>query len=106
MNIFLNSLDAMPRGGKLAISTRLSKDKKSAEITVADTGMGIAKKDLPRVFEPFFTTKAPGKGAGLGLYLSHGIIKKHNGSIEIESKLSKGTKITIRLPLRQPDKAK
>ncbi|MFH1338668.1 MAG: PAS domain S-box protein [Candidatus Omnitrophota bacterium] len=106
MNIFLNSLDAMPRGGKLTISTRLSRDKKSAEITIADTGTGIAKKDLPRVFEPFFTTKAPGKGAGLGLYLSHGIIKKHNGSIEIDSKLNKGTKISIKLPLRQPGKAK
>lgn len=99
MNIFLNSLDAMPRGGKLSISTRLSRDKEAIEIIIADSGRGIAKKDLPRVFEPFFTTKTPGRGAGLGLYLSHGIIKKHNGSIAIDSKLNKGTKISIRLPL-------
>jgi len=107
MNIFLNSLDAMPHGGKLSISTRLSRDKEAIEITIADTGAGIAKKDLPRVFEPFFTTKAPGRGAGLGLYLSHGIIKKHNGSIAIDSKLNKGTKISIRLPLtKHPRKTK
>jgi PAS domain S-box-containing protein len=107
MNIFLNSLDAMPRGGKLSISTRLSRDKEAIEITIADTGAGIAKKDLPRVFEPFFTTKAPGRGAGLGLYLSHGIIKKHNGSIAIDSKLNKGTNISIRLPLiKQSGKTK
>lgn len=104
LNIFLNSLDAMPRGGKLSISSRLSSDREAIEITVIDTGSGIAKKDLTRVFDPFFTTKTPGKGAGLGLYLTHGIIKKHHGSIKIDSKLNRGTKISVRLPVKQPSR--
>ncbi|KPK42998.1 MAG: hypothetical protein AMJ78_00035 [Omnitrophica WOR_2 bacterium SM23_29] len=99
INILLNSLDAMPHGGELSIYTRLSSDKEAEEIIFTDTGPGIAKENLTKVFDPFFSTKAPGKGAGLGLYLSHGIIKKHNGDIILSSELGKGARILIRLPL-------
>jgi len=101
MNILLNSLGAMPNGGKLTISTKLSSTKDAVEIIFVDTGSGIAKEDLSKIFDPFFSTKPTGRGTGLGLSVSHGIIKNHGGSIEIDSELNRGTRALIRLPLKQ-----
>ena len=72
-----------------------------AEVTVADTGCGISREDLPRIFEPFFSTKGQ-KGTGLGLSVIWGIVDNHNGTINVESELNKGTTFRIRLPLQQP----
>jgi signal transduction histidine kinase len=72
-----------------------------AEITVADTGCGIPREELPKIFEPFFSTKGQ-KGTGLGLSVIWGIIDNHNGTINVESTLNKGTTFRIRLPLQQP----
>jgi two-component system, NtrC family, sensor kinase len=72
-----------------------------AEITVADTGCGIPREELPKIFEPFFSTKGQ-KGTGLGLSVIWGIIDNHNGTINVESELNKGTTFRIRLPLQQP----
>jgi len=99
VNIIINALDAMPNGGQLSIATGLVENEKAVEIRVADTGCGIPKESLARVFDPFFTTKEPGKGTGLGLAVSYGIIDGHNGSIDVESELGKGTTFIIRLPL-------
>ncbi len=99
-NILINSLDAMPEGGKLTISTKLSKTKDAVEIFFVDTGSGIAKENLPKVFDPFFTTNPPGKGVGLGLSVSYRIIENHGGSIRIDSELNKGTKVLVRLPVK------
>ncbi len=99
VNLIINALDALTEGGELNISTGVSQDGKWVEIRVADTGQGIAKDDLEKVFEPFFTTKEPGKGTGLGLAVVYGIVERHNGTIDVESEVGKGTTFLIRLPI-------
>ncbi|MBZ0157353.1 MAG: response regulator [Alphaproteobacteria bacterium] len=100
INILLNAADAMPRGGTVVIGThRNSRGGRSVvEISFADTGLGVAEEDLKRVFDPFFTTKRDTGGTGLGLSVSHGIIERHNGTIEMESRRGEGTRVTIALP--------
>ena len=99
VNLIINAIDALPAGGELSVATGVSQDGKSVDIRVADTGQGIAKEDLEKIFEPFFTTKEPGKGTGLGLAVAYGIINRHNGSIDVESEVGKGTTFLIKLPL-------
>jgi two-component system NtrC family sensor kinase len=88
----------MPRGGNLWLEARLSNDKTEIEIQVRDDGAGIAPDALPQIFEPFLTTKESGHGVGLGLAISRGIVERHNGRIEVESELGRGTTFTIILP--------
>jgi len=101
MNMIVNAADAMEGEGTLTISTRSAMDKGRmfAEIEFSDTGSGISEKDLPKIFEPFFTTKPVGKGTGLGLAVSHGIIEDHGGAIRVKSEAGKGTSFFISLPL-------
>ncbi|MFH1519933.1 MAG: PAS domain S-box protein [Candidatus Omnitrophota bacterium] len=99
MNIILNAQDAMAQGGVLTVETSYDKNKKKVEIDFTDTGHGIYKENLDRLFDPFFTTKKPGKGVGLGLSISHGIITAYKGSIKVASKLGQGAMFRIRLPL-------
>lgn len=110
-NIIVNAIDAMSQQGALEVTTRAAfnapGEAQYAEILFADSGCGITPENLERVFEPFFTTKEVGKGTGLGLFICYGIIEKHGGTIDIESKLGKGTTLKIRLPIsgRQSEKA-
>lgn len=101
MNMIVNAADAMEGGGTLTISTRHVTDdgREHAEIEFSDTGCGISREDLPKIFEPFFTTKPVGKGTGLGLAVSYGIIQDHDGTISVRSEVGKGTSFLIRLPL-------
>jgi two-component system NtrC family sensor kinase len=99
VNIIINALDAMAEGGELGIKTGLTEDAKAVEIKISDTGYGISKENLEKVFDPFFTTKEVGKGTGLGLAVTYGIIDGHNGTIDVESEVGKGTTFVIRLPL-------
>jgi two-component system, cell cycle sensor histidine kinase and response regulator CckA len=105
----------MPRGGKLLITTEaVSFDAKYVQtkpeartgqfvcLTVSDTGTGIAEENLPRIFEPFFTTKEPGKGTGLGLATVYGIVKQHEGWVEVYSRVGEGTTFKVLLPAVQP----
>jgi len=104
-NVFQNAASAMPDGGNIEITTRLLKAYAKPQqlvVTIRDTGCGIPANNLGKIFDPFFTTKPVGKGPGLGLTVSYGIVKKHNGDIEVKSTVGKGTKVTITLPLRQP----
>jgi len=95
----INSIDAMPEGGKLTIeASRGKKNGSFSKISFADTGTGIPKEILPMVFEPFFSTKPSGKGTGLGLAVAKRIIQDHGGNINIESVEGKGTKVNIVLP--------
>src|SRR5499427_1295239 len=97
MNLILNARDAMPQGGRLEISTEADED--SVVIEVRDTGLGIAPEHLAKIYDPFFTTKQIGKGTGLGLAVSYGIISDHGGHIDVESNLGEGTRFQITLPL-------
>jgi signal transduction histidine kinase len=95
VNIVLNAADAMPNGGTLTIRSRL-KDS-SIVIDFEDTGVGIGKENLARIFDPFYTTKE--QGTGLGLAVSHSIIKKLKGNLTAESELNKGSRFVITLPM-------
>jgi len=97
--LVMNAIDAMPRGGNLAIRTRSLPLSKQIEIQVRDDGMGIAPDLLPRMFEPFLTTKETGKGVGLGLAISKTIVERHGGVIEVESQPGRGTTFYIFLPV-------
>jgi two-component system NtrC family sensor kinase len=97
--LVMNAIDAMPRGGNLWISTRLNDKADEVQIRVRDDGSGIPPDILPQIFEPFLTTKEAGHGVGLGLAISHSIVERHGGHIEVESQYGKGTEFLIHLPL-------
>lgn len=102
-NLVENAADAMHRGGTLRVATRGVDDV--VEVTVADTGTGIASEDLPHVFEAFFTTKPGVRGVGLGLFVCEGIIRGHRGTLRVESEPGRGARFTMRLPLLVMDAA-
>jgi two-component system NtrC family sensor kinase len=95
----INAMDAMPQGGNLWLTTRMRDDAEGIEIEVRDDGSGISAEILPRIFEPFLTTKEGGRSVGLGLAVSHNIIERHNGRIEVQSQQGKGTTFKVALPL-------
>ena len=110
-NLVLNARDVMPQGGELCLSLKqLRLENKDTpplpdmatgdwvEISVSDTGTGIAAATLPHIFEPFFTTKEPGLGSGLGLAQVYGIVKQHQGHLDVQTEASRGTTFTIYLP--------
>ena len=96
LNLFLNARDAMPSGGMLEVRT--SSRNGSVEVEVTDTGTGIPTENMGRIFDPFFTTKATGRGTGLGLSVSYGIVQEHNGRIEVRSTPGKGTSFHLEFP--------
>ncbi|HSA01500.1 MAG TPA: ATP-binding protein, partial [Candidatus Paceibacterota bacterium] len=111
MNLCVNARDAMPTGGRISLQTQLLEFdatvyQRHAEarpgrfvcLKVSDTGCGMDAETLKRVFEPFFTTKEPGKGTGLGLATVYGIVKQHQGWVEVQSAVGHGTEFSIFLP--------
>lgn len=111
LNLAVNARDAMPQGGKLTLSTSVVSFGPQTNPTIAealngrfvclsvrDTGCGIPAEDIPHVFEPFFTTKEKESGTGLGLATVYGIVKQHNGHVDVESKVEQGTVFRIYLP--------
>lgn len=103
INLVMNSLHAMPEGGRLRLS--LAREDDHVRFEVADTGHGMPEEIRSKVFDPFFTTKEFGKGTGLGLTVVKGIIEEHGGTITLESAVEKGTTFTIRLPLDRTETA-
>jgi signal transduction histidine kinase len=96
LGLLENALDAMPRGGRLAITTRVEAGRVAC--TVADTGVGMAEATRERIFEPFFTTKSA-EGTGLGLSVAYGIVRRHGGEIEVASRPGQGSAFTVRFPI-------
>lgn len=97
LNLFLNARDAMPEGGMLEVRTAAQNG--TVEVEVTDTGVGIPREHLNRIFDPFFTTKGSGRGTGLGLSVSYGIIKEHAGKIDVRSTPGKGTSFRLEFPV-------
>ncbi len=97
MNFAVNSIQAMPEGGHLTISTDC--DGCQVLLTIEDTGIGMNSDVRERIFEPFFTTKDVDEGTGLGLSVVHGIVVAHGGTVDVESKVGLGTKFVVRLPI-------
>ena len=101
MNLILNGIQAMEDvGGTLTIRAGLDPKGKNLSIEVIDEGMGIPEENLAKVFNPFFSTKETGSGTGLGLYVTYGIIQKHQGGLEVFSEPGQGAKFVITLPLK------
>jgi two-component system, NtrC family, sensor kinase len=97
LNLFMNARDAMPGGGMLEVRT--GSRNGSVEVEVTDTGAGISEEHLHRIFDPFFTTKSTGRGTGLGLSVSYGIIKEHAGKVDVRSTPGKGTSFRLEFPV-------
>nr|NQU93599.1 hybrid sensor histidine kinase/response regulator [Bacteroidota bacterium] len=97
VNILHNAIDAIDGNGKIAVT--IAREEKNIRILIADTGKGIPEEVQVKIFDPFFTTKEVGKGMGLGLSITHGIIEKHRGTIKVQSKPGEGTEFDIRLPV-------
>ncbi len=96
INIAINAVEAMGKGGHLTVATRPVPSLDAVEISFADTGPGIPHHVLQKIFDPFFTTKE--KGTGLGLSVVYGIVERHKGKVEVQSEVGRGAKFTIRLP--------
>lgn len=113
MNMLANARDAIEKSGRITLRTRRCPQPRSpepdmapvpmVEIAVIDTGCGIPPANLKKIFDPFFTSKDVGKGTGLGLSVSHGIVKAHGGSIEVESTLGAGSTFRVYLPINPPE---
>jgi PAS domain S-box-containing protein len=98
VNLCINAVDAMPAGGALTIRTRQREDR-VVEISIRDTGAGMAPEVLRKAIEPFFTTKPLGKGTGLGLAMVYGTVQAHHGTLDIQSQPGQGTEVTLGFPL-------
>ncbi len=108
MNMFVNAQQATEAGGAISVRSGRMPEPLAAtpadqavEIVIADTGCGIAAQDLDRIFDPFFTSKEVGKGTGLGLSVSHGIVRAHGGTIQVDSEVGQGTTFRIYLPMSE-----
>jgi len=110
VNLLMNAGDAITHGGTITVSTITKKIERNdnryplltpgtyACLRISDTGTGIPKEIMDKIFDPFFTTKAPGKGTGLGLAMVYGIVREHQGIIDVESQMGKGTTFVVYLP--------
>ena len=108
LNLLLNAADSMPRGGTITVATQAGAGaetelfgRDAVQVQVRDTGDGIPDELIAQIFEPFFSTK-PGKGTGLGLWVSQGIVQSHGGTMRVRSRLGRGTTFMITLPVQGP----
>jgi signal transduction histidine kinase len=99
MNLLINSAEAMPEGGTIALYTTAPEGEPFVRIKVSDTGPGIEAETAGRIFQPFFTTKS--QGTGLGLAITKGLIEQHGGNIRVENNRDRGASFTLELPIRQ-----
>jgi two-component system sensor histidine kinase HydH len=102
LNLLLNAIQAMPEGGVLRLNGQVLEDNRWIQLSIQDSGMGIAPEDMKKLFDPFFSTKEG--GVGLGLSIAHRIIDQHRGKIEIRSVPGQGTTLTLWLPISQEER--
>jgi signal transduction histidine kinase len=102
INLITNAVHAMKDGGEIIIRAYNELDKDGFSFQVTDTGEGIPQNIITKIFDPFFTTKEVGKGSGLGLSITYGIMEQHGGNISVSSEVGKGTTFTCYLPFHQP----
>ena len=102
-NLISNALAAMPEGGNLTVSLAVDAGSNQAVMLVADTGIGIASAELPKLFEPFYTTKEVGEGTGLGLSIAYGIVREHGGEITVKSEPGQGSTFRVSLPFTKQE---
>ena len=100
LNIITNAAEAVEDTDIKEVTVTINKTEYNLIIVVSDTGIGIPKENFSKLFTPFFTTKKIGKGTGLGLPISYGIVKMHRGSIEFKSEVGKGTQCIVKLPIK------
>lgn len=105
INLITNAVHAMKDGGEITIRAHNEFDREGFSFQVTDTGEGIPQNIITKIFDPFFTTKDVGKGSGLGLSITYGIIEQHSGTISVSSEVGKGTTFTCFLPFHQPDQS-
>jgi two-component system sensor histidine kinase HydH len=101
LNLYLNAIEAMAANGVLKVGFWYNRSTDAVNITIGDTGKGIAEQDLTKIFDPYFTTKPT--GTGLGLAVVHNILEAHNGKIQVASQSGQGTTITVTLPNLKPE---
>lgn len=99
MNLLVNAAQAIEKEGQITINVQLYGD--NVVIRIIDTGCGIPQEHIPQIFDPFFTTKDVGKGTGMGLSISIGIITEHQGTLEVESSSELGTVMRMTLPIKR-----
>jgi len=97
-NLLLNARDAIPNGGRIILKTAASDREDSMVVEVSDNGIGIAPENVAKIYDPFYTTKGVGRGTGLGLAVSYGIVQEHSGHISVDSAPGRGTTFRIALP--------
>lgn len=100
MNLLLNGAEATKPGGLVTVATRVSDDGRSVALDVSDTGTGIQPEHIKKIFDPFFTTKEEGKGVGLGLAVTYGIVEAHGGDIDVTTAVGEGTVFRVTLPIQ------
>jgi signal transduction histidine kinase len=105
INLITNAVHAMKDGGEITIKAKNEFEKEGFSFQVIDTGEGIPQNIITKIFDPFFTTKDVGKGSGLGLSITYGIMEQHSGNISVSSEVGKGTTFTCFLPFHQPDQS-
>lgn len=101
VNLLLNAVQAVPEGGTIQVKSSLNQQESSVSIEVKDNGPGIGRKEQYKIFEPFFSTKP--NGTGLGLSVSYGIVRNHQGNISVHSQPGEGTRFLINLPITQQE---
>jgi signal transduction histidine kinase len=101
LNVVFNSIEAMPKGGHLSIRSDLDLSSGRVKVEIRDSGCGIAEEHLGHIYDPFFTTKEAGQGTGLGLSIVHGIVKAHQGDIQVDSRPGEGTTFVLSFPQAQ-----
>jgi signal transduction histidine kinase len=99
LNILTNAIQSIDNDGFIGIKTAIERPSKKLIVEIEDNGKGISPENIGKITDPFFTTKDPGKGTGLGLSITYKVIKEHNGSLEFQSEVGKGTLVRIELPL-------